>query len=123
MDSNNLEWLIAILGRFQDEGKYYKDEETFSKKVDFIRKFHETIKIKKLNNENNEESSVKNFFEKILYGEVTKPTISLYLSSLIKAKELRDSNEYQGWSKEVLEKLNPFIIPTYLQDSFRWILE
>lgn len=123
LDTNNIEWLISILERFQAEGKYYENDDTFNGKKEYIRSFHETIKMKKLNNEKDDPASLKKFFSEILHGEVTKPTISLYLASLIKAKHLKDEKEKSSWPEQVLNELNPFVLPTFLKDGFTWVIE
>ena len=119
-EQNNINWLKEILERFQREQKYY-GEDTFKEKIAYIDSFLEHLKQEKLTNEKGEDYSIKSFFSKILYSGVTKPTISLYLASLIKAVCLGDEEERKGWDEERVADLK-FIMPTHLYMGFDWLI-
>lgn len=126
LEENNIEWLKLILTKFKEEGKYYKDQETFDNKIKFIDDFRANLIKVKVGNDKDEKFSVKNFFAEILYnkdgGEVTKPTISLYLSSLLKSKHLDDDLEKCNWDTYQIDQLKPFIIPKFIQDGLDWLI-
>ena len=85
------------------------------------------VQTKKLTREKIEE-----FFKEIFGYEVSKPSLSLYLSSLLKAKLLNDQVEIESWSNgtekindydiKSIEELPNFIIPKYINDGLEWLI-
>jgi len=126
INKNNVEYLKLILYRFMKDGDYFKKEDTFTNKVKIIKKFADDIKSEKIDND-----KVKLFFNEILGHEVSKPTLSLYLSSLIKAKLLDDTIEKEAWTNDYepdvdtnikkFEELQDFILPKYIDDGLQWL--
>lgn len=125
LNLNNLDYLKLILARFMEDGDYFKQDNTFNAKITLIDDFAEQIKTKNLDKDRFEK-----FFEGILGHEVSKPSISLYLSSLLKAKLLQDQIEIKTWTKDSISKeeitsfsdLPDFIIPKYIGDGLSWLI-
>lgn len=117
VSKNNLEWLKFILKRFYQENKYYQTQEKFNEKMKLIEEFTNNVETNHI-----DVSAYNDFFNAILYSEVSKPTVSLYLSSLIKAKHLNDKREIMSWDINELKSLPDFIFPEFLEDGFKWLL-
>lgn len=124
-NKNSIEYLKLILYKFKNDGDYFKKEETFSKKIEVINGLAESIRTKKLTREN-----IDNFFSEIFGYEVSKPSLSLYLSSLLKAKLLNDQVEAESWASMGadnthgiigIKELPDFIIPKYINDGLAWL--
>jgi len=124
---NNIDYLKLILYKFKNDGDYFIKEETFSKKINIIDDLAVIVQTKKLTREKIEE-----FFKEIFGYEVSKPSLSLYLSSLLKAKLLNDQVEIESWSNgtekindydiKSIEELPNFIIPKYINDGLEWLI-
>lgn len=123
LSTNNIDWLKAILTRLHKEGKYYSSESDFEEKIKMLDNFYSLVSSEKLNNEKGDSKSLKNFFTGLLTREVSKPVISLYLASLIKAKHLNDFREIDSWDSELLENLNDFEIPLFIVDGLEKIID
>lgn len=125
--TNNTDYLKLILYRFMKDGVYFKKDETFKQKIGVIDKFEGKIKQGGVNKDD-----VESFFNKILGYEVSKPTLSLYLSSLLKAKLLNDPIEFETWSNgyspddesdiKRIDELKDFIIPKYIEEGLKWLI-
>lgn len=126
-NANNIEYLKLILYRFMRDGDYFKKDETFSKRIDAINKFADEVKSNSI-----DKDKFDSFFDIILGNEVSKPSISLYLSSLLKAKLLQDPAEIETWNGDsVVDKsssvtafddLPDFVIPKYIEDGLSWLI-
>jgi len=124
---DNIDYLKLILFRFMKDGDYFKKQGTFNDKIAIIDELKKTIEGKKITTDD-----VNNFFEKILGYEVSKPTLALYLSSLLKAKLLDDRAELEAWNNDYspdngmgiksVENLPEFIIPRYIKDGLLWLI-
>lgn len=123
---NNVEYLKLILYKFKKDGDYFKKEDTFLKKIEVIDNLAGSVNTKKLTREN-----IDNFFTEIFGYEVSKPSLSLYLSSLLKAKLLGDQVEIDSWANGIeadntyniknVNELPEFIIPKYINDGLTWL--
>lgn len=124
LNKNNIDYLKTILFKFMSDGDYFKKDETFANKIKKIDEFANKVKKFKLNKE-----EIKSFFDEILGAEVSKPSMSLYLSSILKAKLLGDKIEERSWSimdndfgiKNINELPN-FVVPKYIEDGLKWLI-
>ena len=124
---NNIEYLKLILYRFMKDGDYFKKDKTFEKKIEIINSTATAIGSNKIDKE-----KIGAFFDEILGYEVSKPNLSLYLSSLLKAKLLNDSVEIEAWSNgyspddivgiSKFENLPDFVIPKYIEEGLLWLI-
>lgn len=129
---DNIEYLKLILYRFQKDGDYYKKDETLRSKLGEIDELSNKVKGEKgLTKED-----IDGFLNSILENEVSKPNLSLYLSSILKAKLLNDPVEIDNWMDEENEDTNTqvvndypsynslpeFVIPKYLEDGLKWLI-
>ena len=100
-------------------------DDTFTRKLAAIDSFAQEIV-----NHGVDKDKFKKFFTDILGHEVSKPSISLYLSSLLKAKLLEDVTEIETWGDtpdpEVgitpFSDLPEFIMPKYIKDGISWLI-
>jgi hypothetical protein len=109
------------------DGDYFKKDKTFNEKISIINKFEQNIKGKTVNKEN-----IVSFFNEIFGYEVSKPTMALYLSSLLKARLLGDLVELETWNNgytpndslgiKNIENLPEFIIPKYIKEGLVWLI-
>lgn len=123
---NNAEYLKLILYKFRNDGDYFKKEETFLKKIEVIDNLIKSVEERRLTRE-----EINSFFAEIFGYEVSKPSLSLYLSSLLKAKLLGDQVEIDSWNNGVesnnsygiknIYELPDFIIPKYINDGLTWL--
>ncbi len=122
---NNIEYLKLILYRFMKDGDYSKKDNTFASKLAAIDSFAQEI-----TNHGVDKAKFEQFFNEILVNEVSKPSLSLYLSSLLKAKLLKDVTEIETWGDNPdpengiipFSDLPEFIIPKYIQDGISWLI-
>lgn len=124
---NNVDYLKLVLYRFMKDGDYFKKEGTFADKMKVIDKLEKNIKENKANKED-----ISSFFNEILANEVSKPSLALYLASLLKAKLLKDSVETEVWtngytpevgySLKNFDDLSEFVIPKYIEDGIVWLI-
>ena len=125
LSKNNIEYLKLILYRFMKDGDYFKTDDTFARKLVVIDSFAQEV-----TNHGIDKAKFEQFFNDILGGEVSKPSISLYLSSLLKAKLLKDITEIETWdgtpdSKIGITPINDlpeFIMPKYIQAGISWLI-
>lgn len=125
LSKNNIDYLKLILYRFMKDGDYFKTDDTFARKLDAIDSFAREIA-----NHGVDKAKFERFFTDILGHEVSKPSISLYLSSLLKAKLLKDGTEIETWGDtpdpEIgitpFNDLPEFIMPKYIQDGISWLI-
>jgi putative ATP-dependent endonuclease of the OLD family len=123
-DQNNVPYLKAILQKLFDEGLYYVTVEKLNEKLEEIDVFQQ-----KVSSEGITKADADRLLKNIKYGEATKPNISLYLASLLKAKYLSDSVELDSWRIEAdqglqstkIEDLPKFVVPTYIKDGIEWL--
>jgi len=125
--SNNIDYLKLILHRFKQDGDYFKNDSTFTNKITAIDNFNTEVQNKSV-----DKDKFKKLFDDILGHEVSKPSISLYLSSLLKAKLLADPAEIATWNGDAVpdsdsgvtpfNDLPAFIIPKYIQDGILWLI-
>ena len=109
------------------DGDYFKKDKTFEKKIGIINDVTTAISSHTIDKE-----KIESFFDEILGYEVSKPTLSLYLSSLLKAKLLNDEVEIDAWSNgyspddtteiSKFENLPEFIIPKYIEEGLSWLI-
>jgi predicted ATP-dependent endonuclease of OLD family len=126
-NSNNVEYLKLILYRFMKDGDYFKKKDTFDEKIKTIEDF-----VSKIKSNNIVKIGLENLFDNLLGQEVSKPSLSLYLSSLLKAKLLQDPVEIETWNGNLspnpesniasLNDLPEFIIPRYIKDGLLWLI-
>ncbi len=123
---NNIEYLKLILYKFKKEGGYFREDKTFINKMRIIDDIALSVNKQKLNRE-----KIESFFKEIFNYEVSKPAMSLYLSSLLKAKLLQDLDEIDSWKNNLddnefsikqLDDLPNFIIPKYINDGLLWLI-
>lgn len=125
--SNNVEYLKLILHRFKQDGDYFKNDSTFTNKITAIDNFATEVQSNSV-----DKDKFEKLFDDILGHEVSKPSISLYLSSLLKAKLLADPAEIATWNGDAVPHsgsgvtpfvdLPEFIIPKYIQDGISWLI-
>ncbi len=125
VDENNIEYLKLILYKFKNDGDYFRTEGTFSQKIGLINDLAAKVKAKNITRDD-----IDSFFKGIFGYEVSKPSLSLYLSSLLKAKLLNDQIEIDSWNNielsddldiKSLNNLPDFIIPKYINDGLTWL--
>jgi len=127
INSNNIEYLKLIIYRFMQDRDYFKKNDTFVNKIKAIDDFANEIKSKQV-----DKNKFEKLFDAILGHEVSKPSISLYLSSLLKAKLLQDHVEIGTWNIDSsldpesgiipFDDLHEFIIPRYIKDGLSWLI-
>jgi len=123
--SNN-DYLKLILFRFMKDGNYFK-KKSFIDKIKSINEFDQNVKNKKLDSKD-----IPKFFNEILGYEVSKPSLSLYLSSLIKAKLLEDDSEADAWKIDHQDQIElgvkkfvdlpEFVVPKYIEEGIVWLI-
>jgi len=125
LSKNNIDYLKLILYRFMKDGDYFKTDDTFARKLGAIDSFAQEIA-----DHGVDKAKFEQFFNDILGHEVSKPSISLYLSSLLKAKLLKDGTEIETWGgtpdPEIgitpFNDLPEFIMPKYIKDGISWLI-
>lgn len=125
--SNNVEYLKKILFRFMQDGDYFKTDATFASKIAIIDEFAAQVLASNI-----DKDKFEKLFSDLIGHEVSKPSLSLYLSSLLKAKLLQDDVELNAWEDDSapntengvlsFNELPEFIIPKYIEDGITWLI-
>lgn len=126
-NTNNVGYLKKILFRFMQDGDYFKTDATFADKIAVIDEFATEVQLNNI-----DKDKFEKLFSDLIGHEVSKPSLSLYLSSLLKAKLLHDPVEIAAWedasapnTKNGVTPFNDlpeFIIPKYIEDGITWLI-
>jgi putative ATP-dependent endonuclease of the OLD family len=125
ISKDNVDFLKWILLRLHLDGLYYSQPGKLKEKFEVIDAMKKNIIAGAITKD-----SVQKFFQEILYKEVSKPTISLYLASLLKTKATKDESEIEAWKKNVpddvaiisFDKLQTFVTPNYIETGIKWLI-
>jgi predicted ATP-dependent endonuclease of OLD family len=125
--TNNIEYLKKILFRFMQDGDYFKMDATFASKITTINNFATLVQSNDI-----DKAKFERLFSDLIGHEVSKPSLSLYLSSLLKAKLLQDPVEIKAWEDDSepnaengvipFNELPEFVIPKYIEDGITWLI-